>query len=144
MKTLVSQYHALDITDLIRGGYLYPFCRFEWVWRTTRDTLAATVAVTLLQDALQLVILTEAEPIRQEVRLTHSLNPRGGTRRWFSCPTCQRRVGVLYYLPSQLFRCRRCHGLAYPSQYPSKKHGHGRHHRVINHANRDRVQGQCD
>ncbi|HWF61452.1 MAG TPA: hypothetical protein VN666_14225 [Nitrospira sp.] len=132
MKTFVTQYHALDIADLIRGGYLYPFCRFDWVWRTKRDTPAATVAVTMLQDALQLLVLTDAEPVKQEVRLTHSLSPGGGKRRWFSCPTCQRRVGVLYHLPTQLFQCRRCWDLAYPSQYESKRHGQGRCHRIIN------------
>jgi hypothetical protein len=41
----------------------------------------------------------------------------GGTRNYFRCPgaECSRRVMALY-LVSGLFRCRRCHGLAYECQ----------------------------
>jgi hypothetical protein len=44
----------------------------------------------------------------------------GGARPWFSCPTCGRRAGVLYWqnratAPLRL-SCRLCAGLAYESQ----------------------------
>lgn len=38
----------------------------------------------------------------------------GGTRPWFRCPICERRVAVLY-LPRSYCACRQCHRLAYPS-----------------------------
>ena len=55
MKHLVTQYHALNILDLARGGYLYPFSKYDWVWRTNKGTNQTTVTITVLTDALQLV-----------------------------------------------------------------------------------------
>jgi hypothetical protein len=40
----------------------------------------------------------------------------GGERRWFACPGCGRRCGVLYQPgPGDAWRCLRCHGLTYRS-----------------------------
>lgn len=39
----------------------------------------------------------------------------GGNRRWFSCPGCSRRCRIVY--GGAYFRCRKCHGLQYESQY---------------------------
>ena len=39
----------------------------------------------------------------------------GGTRRWFSCPSCQRRCRILY--GGSRFRCRTCYRLKYETQY---------------------------
>ena len=49
-----------------------------------------------------------SEGVRQKVQLTYSLGPRGGKRPWFACPTCRRRVGVLYHANGLPFRCRTC------------------------------------
>jgi alpha-amylase/alpha-mannosidase (GH57 family) len=38
-----------------------------------------------------------------------------GHRRWLQCPSCNHRCRVLY--GGAYFRCRRCHGLRYESQY---------------------------
>ncbi len=38
----------------------------------------------------------------------------GGTRHWFACPACGRRVGVLFVHPiTNAIGCRRCLGLEY-------------------------------
>ena len=38
----------------------------------------------------------------------------GGTRHWFACPACGRRVGVLFVHPiSNAIGCRICLGLEY-------------------------------
>lgn len=39
----------------------------------------------------------------------------GGTREWFICPSCSRRVGILYREKDN-FRCRKCLNLVYYSQ----------------------------
>jgi hypothetical protein len=39
----------------------------------------------------------------------------GGSRKWFSCPYCKSRVGVLYLGNSGL-ACRKCYRLAYPTE----------------------------
>jgi len=51
----------------------------------------------------------------QGVALTETPCNYGGSRKWFFCPSCRRRCGVLYIY--QRIACRRCHGLAYASQY---------------------------
>lgn len=50
---------------------------------------------------------------RQSVALTSTPANLGGTRVWFCCPSCDRRVAILYGSP---FACRTCHGLACESQ----------------------------
>src|SRR5688572_5461581 len=53
------------------------------------------------------------------VDVHRTLQPRGGTRTWFHCPSCERRCSVLYgepYLGCTGWKCRICWNLAYPSQ----------------------------
>jgi len=48
------------------------------------------------------------------VSLTTSQTGFGGIRYWFSCPSCDRRVGVLFVHPiTQAIGCRLCLGLEY-------------------------------
>jgi hypothetical protein len=50
-----------------------------------------------------------------------------GRRAWFQCPGCQSRCRILY--GGSLFRCRRCQGLKYETQYePSFSRGTSRAH----------------
>jgi len=144
MKSLVTQYHALNITELARGGFLYPYSKYDWVWRTNKGADQTTVTITVLTDALQLVFpMYGAAGVHQRVQLTYSLGPRGGKRTWFSCPTCRRRVGVLYHADGLLFRCRICCELAYASQYRSRNQSYGRQPRMVSHRERDRLSMQC-
>jgi hypothetical protein len=58
-----------------------------------------------------------------DLLLNRSKTGFGGTRFWFSCPICNRRVGVLYKHPlSQILGCRRCLRLDY------RKH---RYHKMV-------------
>jgi hypothetical protein len=43
----------------------------------------------------------------------------GGSRKWFVCPTCEGRVGVVY-LEDGKFACRKCCDLAYHSNLESR------------------------
>ncbi len=143
MKPLVTQYHALNIKELARGLWLYPFSQYDWVWLTNKGTQETSVPITVLKDALQLVFPMGAERVLQTVRLTYSTGPRGGKRPWFVCPTCQRRVGVLYHADGLPFRCRTCCDLAYPSQYRSRDQSYGRQHRCVSDRERDRLMAPC-
>jgi hypothetical protein len=55
------------------------------------------------------------ELVEQSVSLTWTQCALGGRRPWFRCPTCCRRVALLYS-SGGLFGCRHCYGLAYASQ----------------------------
>jgi hypothetical protein len=49
-----------------------------------------------------------------KVALLNSRTGFSGTRYWFSCPLCNRRVGVLFKHPiSNMLGCRQCLGLKY-------------------------------
>lgn len=143
MKALVTQYHALNMTELTRGQWLDPFFKYDWVWRTNKGAHQTTVTVTVLTDALQMVFPMGGACVRQEIRLTHSTGPHGGKRPWFACPTCQRRVGVLYHASGLPFRCRTCCKLAYPSQYQSRNQSYGRQARMVSHREQVRLSAQC-
>lgn len=56
------------------------------------------------------------------VGLTSTKLPPGGSRWWWLCPGCGRRVDILY-LPAERDRlgCRACCGLKYRSQYVRRK-----------------------
>jgi len=144
MKSLVTEYHALNILELARGGRLYPFSKYDWVWRTDKGARQTTVTITVLTDALQVTFsMGIHQLVQQKVQLTYSLGPRGGKRRWFVCPTCRQRVGVLYHANGLPFRCRTCCKLAYPSQYQSRDQSYGRQARMVSHRERDRLSAQC-
>lgn len=51
----------------------------------------------------------------QEVRITGTACNFGGSRPWFQCPRCWRRVGILF-MRSGNFICRHCGRVAYASQ----------------------------
>ncbi len=144
MKSLVTQYHALNILDLARGRYLHPFTKYDWVWRMDKGAHQTTVSITVLPDALELVFTMYGnQGVHQRVQLTYSLGHRGGKHPWFVCPTCRRRVGVLYHAKGLPFRCRTCCKLAYPSQYRSRDQSYGRQPRMVSHRERDRLSAQC-
>jgi len=144
MKFLVTQYQALNINDLARGGWLYPFSKYDWVWRTNKGAHQTTVAITVVTDALELVFaMYGIAGIHQKVSLTYSFGPRGGKRPWFVCPTCPRRVSVLYHATGLPFRCRICCKLAYPSQYQSRDQSYGRQARIVSYREQDRLSAEC-
>ncbi len=130
MKHLVTQFHALNITQLSRG-WLHPFTNYDWVWRTCKGTQIAVVTITVLESAMELSFPIASTRALQRVPLVYSSGPHGGKRPWFACPRCLRRVGILYHVPSRPFFCRRCSDLAYPSQYQSRNRSYGRRYRSI-------------
>lgn len=143
MKHLVTEYHALHIKKLSRG-WLYPFSRYDWVWRTNKETHQTAVSIIVLEQALRLTYPMGPARVQQDISLTYSVSPRGGKRPWFLCPTCRQRVGILYHVTGLPFRCRACCDLAYPSQYRSHNQSYGRHHREVSIQEQERLTAQCE
>jgi hypothetical protein len=138
MKQLVTEFKALPINKLAKYP-LTPYSKFDWVWRTLQGVQEITVPITVLPNALQLFFPIDSGSALQTVRLTYSLGTRGGKRPWFICSTCSQRVGVLYHKHGLPFRCRKCCGLAYPSQYQTRNRSHGRRYQCISRRERDRL-----
>jgi hypothetical protein len=55
--------------------------------------------------------------VNERVPYTFTEQKLGGSRRWFCCPSCQRRCSIIY--GGKWFRCRKCHNLAYSTQNES-------------------------
>lgn len=53
--------------------------------------------------------------VKQWLPILHTPCHFGGLRHWFGCPSCARRVAVLF-LRSNGFLCRHCNRVAYASQ----------------------------
>ncbi len=109
----------LDIRRLQQSGVLAPGRVCTWQW-TVNDRVHATIGIRAGAGNIALsfnstAIGRAAEAISQTISLESTACALGGHRRWFACPTCNRRVAVLYSA-GRLFACRGCKGLAYASQ----------------------------
>lgn len=73
-------------------------------------------------EAIPIVVTADGiAPLALTVRLKTTRQWRG-LRRWLDCPTCHRCCEALYdhLPPSGEFRCRKCLGLLYRSQYEKR------------------------
>ena len=59
------------------------------------------------------------EPVREVITLYWTPCHYGGSRPWFLCPGCQRRVAILC-CRGKWFLCRHCYWLPYTSQYETR------------------------
>jgi len=58
------------------------------------------------------------QSVQQDIRLVHTPCHLGNTRPWFACPSCGKRVALLFYYETR-FKCRQCHSLRFASQTAS-------------------------
>ena len=109
----------LDIRRLRRAGVLTPGRFVGWQW-TQNDRVYASIRIIAGTGSLALAYSytprgQTAESVRQTVRIETTPCNLGGHRQWFTCPSCTRRVAVIYGA-GRLFTCRTCKGLAHASQ----------------------------
>lgn len=110
----------LDIRKLQRAGLLIPGRSFWWQWTVN----SRPVADIRVQVEIQRVVLIYRyrcgnddiwHDVEQPVLMDHTPCTYGGTRCWWVCPSCSRRVAILYG-HGKLYACRHCYRLAYASQ----------------------------
>lgn len=105
----------LDVRELARRKLLGGVsCTWRWSNTVTGEELGS-IGITTRPGAVWLNYSSSGVPVSQDVRIMHTPCHYGGTRPWFQCPRCWRRVGVLYLRGSQ-FMCRQCGRVAYTSQ----------------------------
>ena len=109
----------LDIRRLVRAGVLSPGRTASWQW-TVNDRVQSSIRIRAAEDHIALSYSYSpqgrpAEAVNQTVWMEKTPCTLGGHRRWFTCPTCAKRVAVIYGA-GRLFACRRCKGLAYSCQ----------------------------
>ena len=97
----------------------------EIAWTSTMTGKTTTIILVLfLTDdpcAVLIYTITDRDGNETEYKYAVSLVTTpcnfGGVRYWFACPSCGRRVAVLYLAPGDVyFRCRHCNNLTYDSR----------------------------
>jgi hypothetical protein len=110
-KATTSDYDRLDVRNwqrerrLVSGRF---FAYQQWNVEVLAFKLGAQ------PDRISLV---DRSGLRYSVSLAWTRCNYGGSRAWFVCPTCRRRVAILYGVFA--FACRNCRQLAYDSQQDS-------------------------
>lgn len=109
----------IDTAILRRRGALEPGTVSALEWFTVRGEPAGSIRVRATSNALTLVYRIGAHgggwhDMLERIDLETTPCHYGGHRPWFRCPGCQSRRRVLYSVGG-VFRCRRCHDLAYTS-----------------------------
>jgi len=103
----------LDVRVLARKGGLVAEHARIWRWQSTGGEVSSIV-IEATFDELRLAYMSDGKPQRYRIRLEQSACHYGGTRPWFCCPCCDRRVAILYSRGA--FICRHCTKLNYASQ----------------------------
>lgn len=90
----------------------------RYIW-TLDGSEIASIVYRLERDFLELDYVYRkgggSHQVLEEIAFEFATQPFGGYRRFFVCPSCNRKCRIL--LGAQKFRCRRCRQATYPSQY---------------------------
>jgi hypothetical protein len=107
---------ALEIKELTRLKLLVPEKRQFWHW-PVRDRAVRNLSVKVEPGGMMVFchLKDSAQVIQQWVGTQTTPCTLGGHRYWFTCPRCDRRVAILYWV-NEDFACRHCHDLAYACQ----------------------------
>jgi len=119
-KETTESSRPLDIRKLQRAGVLVPGRCFGWEWSFGGERIANIQARV---EVGRVVLLyryrrrgdNDWQDVEQPVQLEETRCNLGGTRPWWLCPSCGRRVAVLYG-PGKHYACRHCYDLAYECQ----------------------------
>lgn len=120
---ITAAYRSLDVRDLHRRGMLEPGLSYGWQWLRDGRVLAS-VGIATDQDRLTLNYSHHphgGEPVKHAYPVGLERTPcgYGGSRPWFACPDCGRRVALIYLGRHGRFACRHCLRLNYKCQRES-------------------------
>ncbi|MGQ3890715.1 hypothetical protein [Legionella sp. CNM-4043-24] len=121
-KSTTNSYRTIDVRQWQREKLLTPGNSFGQQWKCEGDVVASVHAdVAQSLDHLMLRYWhrkngNEWRSFNYYISLVWTDCHLGGQRPWFICPTrgCGCRVAILY--KGNIFACRNCFSLAYPSQ----------------------------
>lgn len=113
-KTAVEHCRRIDIRMWQKRKLLIDGNNFTWQWWNQEETdVMASIGVLIEDGGVLLFYSANDEPIRTMVELDKT-ETNYGFREWFLCPSCGKRVALLY-LKGKYFNCRKCHDLNYRS-----------------------------
>jgi hypothetical protein len=115
-----SNYRSIDIRRWHRDSLLETSNSFTWQW-IREGEVVSSIGVSIEIDRINLLYRHRSGDddwidLDYFVLTDWTSCHLGGKRPWFRCPErkCGRRVAILY--SGNIFACRRCYRLAYPSQ----------------------------
>lgn len=114
---LTCDHLAIDVRAWQRADLFTPGQEFAWRWAYRGRVVASTrVHVEEARVILQHQVQSggELRSMHYAVALDWTPCHLGGERPWFHCPSCGRRVAILY--GAEHFACRHCLRLVYASQ----------------------------
>lgn len=114
-----NEYHSIDLAYL-RRKKLLNVGRWSTLHWSRGGQETGWIRIECLNGGVRLVYRfrrggDEWQDVSEFVPLIETATQFGGTRQWFECLSCRRRCRILY--GGSYFRCRRCHGLKYETQY---------------------------
>jgi len=117
-KNTVSDMRRIDVRRWQREGILKAGIAGGWQW-SSRGEVVASIKYAVEAGAVRLMYKScdrgeKWQDMDYRVRLAWTPCNFGGARAWFLCPSCCRRVALLY--GGKVFACRHCHRLAYDCQ----------------------------
>ena len=105
----------LSIQDLTRHKLLVGGA-FTWRWsNTSTGEEVGAIRIATRPDNARLIYSYNKMTINVDVQIVRTACNFGGTRSWFICPRCDRRIGVLFVRNGK-FMCRHCGRIAYSCQ----------------------------
>lgn len=118
-KVKGEELKRVDVRMWAKRGLLNSASGFSWSWSRGGD-LAGCIGVyvdskTALSLRYTATTNDDKRDVCERIAIAHTACNFGGTRAWFCCPRCPKRVAVLY-LRAGRFACRHCQRVAYSSQ----------------------------
>jgi hypothetical protein len=110
LETTTNDFHSIDLAEMRRSGYETGTLRW-----TRNGHVLGSIAYANLPWGMMLCYTCNGESISEVIPFVHTATKFGGRRQWFECPSCKRRCRVIY--GGRYFRCRKCYGAKYKSQY---------------------------
>ena len=118
-KTTTDEVKRIDIRFMKKKGALKQNTTGTMHW-SARGQPSGSIRYTCYADYLCIDFKyrtrsDEWQSVLQRILFDRTSCHFGGERLWFLCPSCSKRVGVLYGV-YKLFSCRHCYQLPYSSQ----------------------------
>jgi hypothetical protein len=124
-KANTDQYKQIDMRYMQRESSLIIGRKASLVWSSQRTgEVTGRIDYEVKHDGVCFSYRVRSNPneawrpYEYLVPVTHTPCNYGGTRAWFSCPHCHKRVAVLYI--DEKIACRTCYKLNYTSQQQTK------------------------
>lgn len=119
LASTTNDYHSIDLAWL-RREKLFEAGRQSTITWSRNGNVTGSVQILVLDGGIRLVYRTRGsrenwKDVDDFVPLVSTATRFGGERKWFQCPTCEKRCRIIY--GGSYFRCRNCYGLKYETQY---------------------------